>query len=113
MIQNKPDGLWPLIPRAPGLSKAERRVMTAAAAVYIALPFLMVIMGLAGALWLSNMAYAALLPHFGLSPRWSMVVADTFKFTAMFVAGRMLWLMVPFVPELIARARSAVAQASN
>ncbi len=113
MKQDKLDKLWPLIPPAPGLGSAERLVMTAAAAMFVALPFLMVVVGLAGALWLSNIAGAALLQPLGLSTRWSLAVIDTFKFAGMFVAGRMLWLMVPFVPELIRRARSAVADAAQ
>lgn len=113
MTQDKRDVLWPLIPEAPGVTKSERRVMTGAAALFIALPFLLVVAGLALALWLANLTETTLAQEIGLSVRWSIVAADTFKFTSLFVAGRMLWLMVPFVPELIRRARVAVAEAAR
>jgi hypothetical protein len=107
---NAQEKLWPIIESTGNLSTGSWVVVNAGALLAVSMPFLMVVAGLCGGLWLSNLAQSALLEWFASSVRIALVVTYSIKLFMVFIAARLLWLMVPFIPDLVQGARAVVQE---
>lgn len=102
--------VWPLVDPKDCPGTGSWLVLSAAAALAVAMPFLLIITGLCAGLWLSNVAESVLLDSLGQTWRIAIVFSYTMKFSLLFLAARMIWLIVPYVPSLVVGARRVILE---
>lgn len=100
-------GLWPIIEANEDWSPMAWAILNAGALLAVATPFLMALGLLSCGLWIANGMQSLLLDWLGASP---LVTNATYAIKLCMVAfvARMLWMMVPFIPQLIEGARAVV-----
>jgi hypothetical protein len=111
--ENAYEKLWPIIESTEDLDTATWVVLNAGALLAVSMPFLMVLAGLCGGLWLTNQVQSALFEWFALSEQTVLIFTYMMKFGMLFISARLLWLMVPFIPDLIEGARTVVREGED
>lgn len=100
--------LWPILEPQEDWHPITWAILNTAALLAVATPFLMALAGLAGGLWVVNGIQSILLDWLIWFPRFVMTATYAAKLCMVVFTGRVLWMMVPSIPELVDGARAAV-----
>lgn len=102
------DKLWPIIEPDGDWHPIAWAILNTAALLAVATPFLMALACLSGGLWVANGIQSILLDWLTWSPRFVTTSTYAAKFCMVVFTGRVLWMMVPSIPQLVESARAAI-----
>lgn len=102
--------LWPIVESCGDIGPLGLAVLNLGGVLAVAIPFLMVLVGLCVGLWLANLTQSALLEMFGISTQTASIAAYTIKIPLLLFAALLLKNLVPHIPELIEGARKVILE---
>lgn len=106
--RNTSKGLWPLIEANEDWPPMAWAILNAGALLAVSTPFLMALGCLSCGLWIANGIQSLLIDWLAVSPRMAINATFAAKLCMVTFVARMLWIMVPFIPDLVEGARAVV-----